>query len=110
MTRLLSVLACIAALSPLEAVAHSVLKYSQPANGATLSAPPSELAMTFSKDIRLTGLTLADQKIDVPDAAGFDVEFSVPLPGVASGEHTIEWRGISADGHVMTGNVSFSVQ
>ena len=37
------------------------------------------------------------------------VEHAAPLPELSEGAYVLEWRALARDGHVMTGEISFSV-
>ena len=110
MKRFLAITILLATLGPIAVHAHSVFKQSQPQNGATLDTPPPEFSMEFSDNIRLTAVTMDGQSIALPEQDGFAATFSVPLPEIAPGAYSLEWRGLSVDGHVMKGAVTFSVQ
>ena len=90
--------------------AHSILKSSQPADGAVLATPPAEISMTFGKGMRLTAMDLDGEQVALPAQSGFGLEFAVPLPAVADGAHILHWRGLSEDGHAMKGSLSFTVE
>lgn len=109
-----SLLACLATLIMTgQALAHTHLKASSPADGSTLATAPATFALTFAEPARLTALSLQGEggketKIaDLPTAAAS--EFKVPAPALANGRYTLNYRLISADGHVMTGKIAFTV-
>ncbi len=41
---------------------------------------------------------------------GMEIDFTVPMQSVGSGTYVIDWRGLGADGHAMTGSFSFVVE
>lgn len=110
MKTIFAILAFCVAFGPLAAAAHSVLRSSQPANGEVMDASPSEVVLNFDKDIRVTAVRLGQGTIKLPKQSGFGDTITLSMPPVAPGLHTIEWRGLSADGHTMTGTVEFSVK
>lgn len=90
--------------------AHSVLFDSQPSDGAVLSAPPDVLHLRFAKGIRLTAASFEVGRLTLPDQEGFAMEHTLSLPSLGAGTHTLEWRGLSLDGHAMKGTLSFTVE
>ena len=109
MIRIYALVVCLL-VSPIALHAHSVLKGSQPADGETLQVTPDEMSLTFGKAIRLTALGMEDGEIALPDQSGFETEFAIPLPVMSRGTHVIEWRGLSVDGHAMTGTLTFTIE
>lgn len=97
------------------AFAHSKVNTTKPEDEAVLQQAPSFVDMTFSSKIRLTKVTLQIENrdpidIDLDSYKGFENSFSFPNASESSGKHTIEWRGLSIDGHVMQGEFSFTVE
>ena len=117
-----SVAALLAALlalllpAPL-AHAHAVLVSSDPVDGATLPSSPSRVTLTFDEPVRLIPgavqvISATGTKVDrgvrlLSDNAA--VELSLP-PDLPRGSYTATWRLMSADGHEVSGSVSFGVQ
>ena len=96
------------------AFAHPGLVSAEPGDGALLRSAPSEVALSFSEPVTSLRFTLVR-----PDGASVDLQ-----PGVKTGSrlaapmgerlgrgtHILVWRFVSADGHPVTGSVSFSVE
>jgi len=113
------ILAALAALllvvSP--AAAHSELESSDPADGATLSAPPEAIAFTFNEDLLEQGnaITLTEVAtgtrlpLGQVQVAGDTVSVDWPEASPA-GEYRAAFRVVSADGHPIDGTVSFTVE
>ena len=105
-----------AVLSPLmpvgQAFAHSELKSSRPKAGETLSAPKA-LNLDFDHPTRLTKLRLTSGGKEVPlvmdPSTGTAKSFAIPVPPLVPGEYQVRWSTLGSDGHVMTGNFSFTV-
>ena len=97
------------------AFAHSEQELTFPADGAVLSAPPEVVSMRFDAPMRITVIRLASETT----GGGFELErsdgmqpvtdFHATPPVLPNGRYTIEWRGLSADGHPMRGRFSFEV-
>jgi len=91
--------------------AHAHLKESIPSAGARVSAPPA-LTLVFTEAARLTALTLtrgaaAPIRLTPPQTAQQRV--SVALPALAPGDYVVRFRALGADGHLVPGELRFSV-
>ena len=107
-------------LAPAAAHAHSEVRHSSPADGAVLAAPPTEIVLTFTEPMQVSALRLLDaagretplrREGGAPRTAKLgsiraSILGAAPLP---PGDYRIEYRGISADGHVGGGTVRFRV-
>lgn len=102
------------ALGTSPASAHANLIATDPAEGAVLESAPDRIGFTFSESV----LGVANG-VKVFDAQGGPVaasssasgsELSVTLDDkVADGTLVVVWRVLSADGHPISGSLSFSV-
>lgn len=118
MKRLLASLAIVVAVlgfSATAASAHTDLVSSTPKDGATLDAAPTQIVLTFNEELlEDTVKVVAKSKTgdvnvlsDVAQASGTKVE--VPWPADAPGdEYELSYRIVSADGHPVTGSITFS--
>lgn len=100
------------------AQAHASLKESDPANGALLAEPPSEVRLSFTEppDLSLSTVGIVDQAGapvrtgPLERVPGDDRTVRVRLHGLADGVYTVTWRTVSAtDGHLTSGAFSFGV-
>ena len=100
------------------ASAHAAIESTDPANGALLDEPPSQVVLTFSEppDLDLTTVGVVDDSgaavaIGPPERApGSNRGVRVPMDPVPDGVYTVTWRTVSAtDGHVTAGAFSFGV-
>ncbi|MEL6680392.1 MAG: copper resistance CopC family protein [Pseudomonadota bacterium] len=94
--------------------AHSPVRATSPADGASLAAAPTEVVLTFAQNIRLTRMTArradgAATPLDLSGHARFTTELVVPFTGDGPGTYVIEWRGLAEDGHTQQGSFSFVV-
>ena len=93
--------------------AHAHLEESAPAEGSVLHGAPRQLVLRFSEPARLTTLTLeregaAPQKIaSLPGDS--EARIVVSLPVLAAGHYRVRWRALSADGHVVPGELHFTL-
>ncbi|SDH57502.1 copper resistance CopC family protein [Agrococcus jejuensis] len=96
------------------ASAHSALVSSDPAPGAALEAPPTQVTLTFNEDVLEMGAA-----VFIVDAAGVDHAgepvvagpvVTVPIEGtLPGGAIEARWRVVSADGHPISDVLPFTV-
>ncbi|GAA2326085.1 copper resistance CopC family protein [Dactylosporangium salmoneum] len=95
------------------AFAHSTLLKTDPADGATVSAPPAAITLTFNENIKqqfstivVTGADGASYSDGAPHAVDKTLTQAVkPLP---TGAVKVAWRTVSADGHPIEGRFAFT--
>lgn len=109
---LLVAVLCAGATAP--ASAHATLVGSDPKDGASLGSEPSTVTITFNEDVsspaqlQVTapdGTTLTDGE---PSIDGTKVRQSVGASGQA-GTYTLAYRVVSADGHPVSGELTYQV-
>ena len=111
------VLAALVALSVAmvtSAFAHSKREATIPSDGEVLSAPPEVISVTFAKPMRITVIRLISETGDTFDLESSDTlrpitEFRATPPRLPDGRYTVEWRGLSSDGHPMKSRFAFEV-
>ncbi len=99
------------------ASAHNTLLSSDPADGSSLTAAPTQITWSFNKSVPLDTMT-----VTLIDATGVrselsgsahgdvgDTEVITPLPALKSGPVSVRWRLVGPDGHPITGRVDFTV-
>jgi methionine-rich copper-binding protein CopC len=97
------------------APAHSALVSSVPADGATLSAAPTEIVLTFNENINASftqvALTRADTTVALAPVAvkGPEVRAQISPPSPGPGAYRVAFRVVSADGHPISGETRFTV-
>jgi copper transport protein len=98
------------------ASAHASLEMSDPANGAVLTQPPTQIVLGFdeSVDIALGAIRLYDgrgHEIDVGPAhhEGDNAHVAVSVPKLADDAYVVSWRVVSADSHPVHGAFTFQV-
>jgi len=94
------------------AQAHTHLEGSVPADKSRVSAPAA-IELRFSEAARVTALTL-QKGTEAPVAlkalpTKAAAQVSVPVSQLAAGGYVVNWRVVGDDGHVMSGNFSFTV-
>lgn len=118
MRRLLTVLLlafAAAGIAPPAAQAHNVLLSSDPKDGATLPAAPARVTLVFDQAVRqgyaqvgVTGPDGSSWADGSAEVAAERVSVRVkPLP--SGGAYTVGYRILSADGHPVTGKITFTL-
>ena len=105
--------AVFAVLAATSGLAHAPKTGSLPEDKAVLSETPTSIDLSFASPMRLTKVTLAgdglEKKLDIAPKS-FATTFSLPIEALTNGDYTVEWRGMSEDGHVMDGNFTFTIK
>lgn len=97
------------------ALAHTALKSSNPAKGASLPAPPAQITLTFSEPVQVEAgaITVAGpggaQWTVGPAEVNGAVVTAPVTPAGPAGQYTINYRVISADGDPVRGTVPFAL-
>jgi methionine-rich copper-binding protein CopC len=92
--------------------AHAHLEESLPADNSVTRTAPTALVLRFSEAARLTALSItqeggARQKLNPPQGSRAKIE--VALPALAPGHYLVSWRVLGADGHVLPGQIRFTL-
>ncbi len=95
------------------ALAHAHLTDSSPVDGSQFLEGPATLVLTFSEAVQLTALSIqrsgaALQKLVPPEQVA--ARISVPLPKLSRGAYVVRWRTLGSDGHVVPGQIRFSIK
>jgi copper resistance protein C len=111
-----TVRACAALLlmATFAATAHTTLESSSPASGTTLAASPAVIEMKFHHPLNLTSVVVVDagkaeRKLEFTPH-GSAAEFRLPNPQLQAGRNEITWKGLSNDGHVVTGKLTYEIK
>lgn len=102
----------VAAAGTSPAAAHAQLIESDPADGSVVATAPEEVTLTFNEPVRLERARLfaADgTELDVDARSSDSVVTVVPSEELGEGTIVVSWELESADGHVVSGAISFSV-
>jgi len=111
------VAAAVLASSPGEATAHALVLESAPAQGATLTSPPTHVFLRFNSKLekRLSHVSLAPAK-GKPVALPISVNgqdqpdrIDLPLAPLAPGAYVVRYKVLAVDGHITEGILRFSV-
>ena len=96
------------------ATAHTPLLQTNPQGVVTQAANPLTAELVFKQPTRLIKLTRTDgqsQTIELKGGTLMSVakHHRVPLGQPGAGRHTVHWRALSADGHVIKGQWHFEI-
>ncbi|TDC81344.1 copper resistance protein CopC [Micromonospora sp. KC606] len=112
---LLLALLCVPLAPPAPASAHAVLVATAPARDAVISAPPSEVVLTFTEPIapvrgRVQVLGPDGKKVHTgePVVRGASMRIPVRVPDRPLGTYLVSYRVISADSHPVAGSFTYS--
>jgi len=98
------------------AAAHAELESADPADGSTVSTAPRSVTLTFGEELQSAGRALVvtgpdGARVDDGKAMASGVVLSVDLvPLSTPGRYTVTYRVVSADGHPVSGELSFTYQ
>lgn len=115
----LAVWVAVATLAPVAAsalvppVTHARLKASNPVEGSVLAQSPSEVVLTFSRDVSAP----AAVAVTSPDGSRAGsrepvvrgAEVNLPVTAALEGTYTVGYRVVTVDGHTIEGSYRFSV-
>ena len=116
---LLVAAALLVAFSNQFAFAHSALVSANPSAGTDLGEAPAEVRLVFNEDLLLLG-NENPNKLEVTDSTGEVVSGEVMVNGpevfalinkemAVSGEYSVRYRVVSADGHPVEGEYKFTI-
>lgn len=106
---------CLIVFTAGPALAHTELKTSAPANGATVATAPTTVSLTFGEAVTLPANPIT---VTGPDNATWTVgkatvtDATVTAPVTATGPagaYTMNWQVISDDGDTIKGTVKFTL-
>ena len=115
--RILRTLLLAATCFSSSAMAHVVVKHSEPAQGAKLAVVPKEAVITFNEKVEKmfttatlktgAGAAIASAKASVDPAD--PTTLRLPLPALKSGAYVVTWVAVGHDGHRLSGTIGFAV-
>jgi copper resistance protein C len=118
----LLLLALLLAFSAGVASAHeTTVVQSEPADGATVAASPSQVTAKFSEELDTQGSTMVvldgsgrqvsdgPGKVDLDDPDHATMIATLPSP-LVDGKYTVNWHAVLTDGDASDGSFTFTVQ
>jgi copper transport protein len=116
--RALALAGLLALLAPATASAHAVLESTTPARGAVVAREPAQVVFRFGEPVEgnfgaVRVYDVRGNRVDQGDAfhpGGRGPDLGVHLrPGLPDGTYTATYRVVSADGHIVSSGVTFSI-
>ena len=108
------VLGVLAVAGATSAQAHNTLRSTDPADGSTVEVAPDQVTLTFDEPAVALGTQVEVRSADgtvvsTGDPVLLDATVTQALMGARpAGVYTVSWRVTSADGHPITGELSFT--
>lgn len=108
---------CLVLLSgtfALAASAHTTIESAKPASGAELDRSPSSIELKFKHPMQMTSVVVIDagkteRKLSFSPTTGAQV-ITIATPALEPGRSEIKWKGLSKDGHVISGSLSYVIK
>lgn len=94
--------------------AHAQLLETDPQDGSEVGAAPEEVVLTFNENIEQIGAEVVITDGDGTEVQDGDPQITGPdltqplAADRSAGEYTVQWRVVSADGHPVSGEFTFS--
>jgi methionine-rich copper-binding protein CopC len=103
---------------PASSWAHAYLVKSSPARRAVLSNPPSRVVLWFNErlEAQFSQLSVWNREGGQVDSGDTQVgpedlkKLSVGIPPLPAGAYSVKFRVLSVDGHIVEGELPFSVR
>lgn len=106
-------LGALLALLPLLSNAHPTLTESTPAADTTVHAVPEAIRLVFKGPVRLARVEVLrnDQTLatDFRPASEAIATYRIKPQGMGSGDFTVTWTAVGADGHTVNSSFGFVV-
>jgi copper resistance protein C len=111
------VLGCLALLGlvvALGAAAHTTVEKTKPATDAPLDSSPPTIEIQFEHAVQMTSVVVLDagkseRKLTFTPATSAAL-ITIKEPALQPGRNEIRWKGLSKDGHVISGTLVFAVK
>ncbi|MGM0554310.1 MAG: copper resistance CopC family protein [Pseudomonadota bacterium] len=95
--------------------AHQGKTGTTPADGATVQGSPAEIGIELDGAMRITQfeVTGPDGSVSLANDSGSGLAeryFVEPEETLPAGDYQVRWRGLSGDGHMVSGGFDFTVE
>lgn len=111
---------CLASLGAGTALAHTDVESSTPRDGAVLARTPATATVTFGEPMqRVSRITVSrngqgnlvkSARLSPRDASVATVTLKRPGPKKQPGTYRLRWEVVGADGHALTGTITYRVR
>ncbi|MEH6629707.1 MAG: copper resistance protein CopC [Halopseudomonas aestusnigri] len=93
---------------------HAKAIKTSPANEAVLHSSPDKITLSFPEPVKITSFKLKDENGDAVAVEGGKSltptkQINATPPELHQGIYSVNWRGLSSDGHPTKGHFSFTV-
>jgi copper resistance protein C len=107
-------LALLGLVAALGAGAHTTVEKTTPATDAPLDSSPPTIEVQFKHAVQMTSVVVRDaakseRKLTFTPATSAAL-ITINEPALQPGRNEIRWKGLSKDGHVITGTLVFAVK
>ncbi|WP_043931822.1 copper resistance CopC family protein [Bacillus sp. EB01] len=114
MQKIVIILAIMVMMLPTIASAHTQLESSTPESGQVVKENLNQIVLNFGGEVEsLSTMTLVKDGQEVPfesiEPQGTQMIGTVADP-LATGSYIIQWKIVGEDGHIITGEIPFTVQ
>ena len=97
------------------AMAHTTVKSATLEDGGIYQSLPENFELVFAQKVGLAGLSITEAngqsvEMDYTPPKSMETKFSISLPDLNSGQYTLSWRAMAKDGHVLKGELTFTIQ
>lgn len=100
-------------LASTAALAHARLERASPADGSLITVAPQSLVLEFSEPAQLASLWIAEEGGSRRKIASLPHQplrrVIIALPALTPGTYVVSWRAVGADGHVVPGQIRFTL-
>jgi copper resistance protein C len=95
--------------------AHAIVVRAKPQDGETVTSAPSKVELWYDAPISsaMAALSVTDaagQRVDKHDTAIDGAHVTTSVEASAPGEYTVRYRALSADGHIVSGSLHFTIK
>ncbi len=96
------------------ASAHTVVEKTNPATDAPLASSPEKIEITFKHAMQMTSVVVVDaakgeRKLTFTPVTSAAI-IAIVAPALQAGRNEIRWKGLSKDGHVISGKLVYEVK
>ncbi len=113
MKKILFIMICFVLFTPFMASAHTTLESSTPSAGDEVKTELKEITLEFASEIENKSTFTLNSNSDVVQVDSITVDGKtlsgqIPTP-LKNGEYTITWNIAATDGHLLSGEIPFTV-
>lgn len=97
------------------ASAHTTVKSTTLEDGGVYQTMPDVFDLVFAQKVGLASLNLKNEdgesiEMNFTPPKSMETKFAIPMPVLKSGLYKMTWRAVAKDGHILKGDISFTVK